>query len=347
MDFSLMIEPTPEAPAIAKYAESCGFKTIFFIDSHIGWREVYPYLTLCVRETSRIGVGTLVTNPVIRHPTVTASAFATLQEISGGRMVLGIAKGDSSMRMLGERQTTMAQFRRGVRLIQRLSNGETVEYKPAKPGYEKWLAQSGGKPQQIHLGWYKAQNHLPLYIAGYGPKSLQFAGEAGDGVVVQAPDVEIIRWSLSHVHQGARAVGRDPQSVRVVVSGPALVSSDVKKARDALRWFVQGVWNHSAHLLEIYDRSELPRNLIAGVPKNFTSDYNEHIKVDAEELHQIPDSAVDAFAVFGPPERCVERIQEVAAAGAQEFIIYGLIMPRTDIERLLRDLADKVIPRCQ
>ncbi len=347
MDFSVLIETGPDAPAIAKCAESCGFKTIFLIDSHIGWREVYPYLTLCVRETSRIGVGTLVTNPIIRHPTVTASAFATLQEISGGRMVLGIAKGDSSVRILGERQATMAEFRRGARLIHQLANGETIEYKPKQPGREKWLAQSGGKTQKIHLGWYKSPKRLPMYIGGYGPKTLQFAGEAADGVVIQAPDVEIMRWSLSRVHEGAHAAGRDPRSVRVAVSGPAVVSSDVKRTRDALRWFVQAVWNHSAHLLELYDRASLPHNLIAGVPPNFVSDYTEHVQVDAEELRQVPDAAVDALTVFGPAERCMARFQELAAAGAHEFIVYALAIPRAQIERELRDLADQVLPRCQ
>jgi len=347
MDFSVLIETGPDAPAMAKFAESYGFKTIFLIDSHIGWREVYPYLTLCARETSRIGVGTLVTNPITRHPTVTASAFATLQEISGGRMVLGIAKGDSSVRLLGERQATMAEFRRGARFIHQLANGQAIEYQPKHPGHEKWLAQSGGKTQKIHFDWYKPPKHLPMYIGGYGPKTLRFTGEAADAVVIQAPDVEIMRWSLGHVRDGAQAVGRDPREISVVVAGPAVVSSDIKRTRDALKWFVQAVWNHSAHLLELYDRSSLPSNLVAGVPPDFVSDYREHVREGAEELRQVPDTAVDALTVFGSAERCVARFHELAAAGAREFIVYALALPRMQIERELRDLAEQVIPQCQ
>ena len=72
MEFSFLAETNPDAPALAKLAESYGFGSFFLLDSHVAWREVYPYLTLCVRDTSRIRIGTLVTNPLTRHPTVTA-----------------------------------------------------------------------------------------------------------------------------------------------------------------------------------------------------------------------------------------------------------------------------------
>src|SRR5436190_6598393 len=187
MDFGILVETNPDAPALAKLAEAHGFRTIFLIDSHVGWREVYPYLTLCAQATSKIRIGTLVTNPITRHPTVTASAFATLQEISAGRMVLGIAKGDSAMRILGERQATLAEFRAGVRLIQQLANGEAVEYRPRHPGHEKWLAQTGGRTERIQLHWYQPPAKIPVYIGGYGPPTLQFRRQAADGVVGLAP----------------------------------------------------------------------------------------------------------------------------------------------------------------
>lgn len=345
MDFGVLVECNPDAPAMAKLAEANGFSGIFIIDSHVGWREVYPYLTLCARETSRIRIGTLVTNPVTRHPTVTASAFATLNEISGGRMVLGIAKGDSATRVIGERQATMAEFKSGVRLIQRLMNGETVEYKPKTPDRAKWLVQAGGKPLSIHFQWYKPPGKIPTYIGGYGPKTLHFAGEAADAVVVQAPHPDAVKWSLGHAHAGARSVGRDPTSLRTVVSGPIVVDEDLKKACDDLRWFVQAVWNHSAHLLEHYKRSELPESLVVGLPDNFRSDYSEHVVRHAEELKQVPDRAVDLLTVFGSADRCVERLQQLAGAGTKEFIHYALAMPRAEIDESIRTIGKQIIPR--
>ncbi|HZP41855.1 MAG TPA: LLM class flavin-dependent oxidoreductase [Candidatus Binatia bacterium] len=348
MDFGILVECNPDAPAIAKLAEANGFKSFFIIDSHVGWREVYPYLTLCARETSRIRIGTLVTNPVTRHPTVTASAFATLNEISNGRMVLGIAKGDSATRVIGERQATMAEFRNGVRLIQRLMNGETVEYTPKTPDKAKWLAQAGGKPIETRFHWYEPPGRIPTYIGGYGPKTLHFAGEGADAVVIQAPHPSAVQWSLGHAFEGAKGAGRDPKTLRIVVSGPIGVNDDMKKATDDLRWFVQAVWNHSAHLLEHYQKSELPEALVTGLPADFHSDYSEHIVRDAEELKQVPDRAVDLLTVIGPADRCVERLEQLAAMGASEFIHYALgALSKAEIDESIRTIGKHIIPRMQ
>lgn len=347
MDFSILVETNPDAPELAKLAEERGFSGFFLIDSHMDWREVYPYLTLCVKATSRIKVGTLVTNPVTRHPTVTASAFATLHEISGGRMVMGIARGDSSVRALGERQATIAEFRDRARMIRHLANGDSIQYTPKQPGKEKWLAQSGGGPRDVRLTWYTPPERLPMYIGGYGPRVLQLAGEIADGVVVQAPDLEILQWSLGQLRVGAEKAGREPGSIRVVVAGPVVVSDDPAGARDNLRWFVQAVWNHSADLLERYDRSELPKNLLLGLPSDFRSDYTEHVQREAEELRQVPDEAVDALTVAGPAEKCAGQIRELEAAGAKEFIVYGLAMPRAEIEEMIETISTQIIPRCR
>ncbi|MGD9763191.1 MAG: LLM class flavin-dependent oxidoreductase [Candidatus Binatia bacterium] len=345
MEFGVLIETMPEAPRIAKLAEDNGFDAIFMIDSHVGWREVVPYLTLAARDTQRIRIGTLVTNPVTRHPTVVASYFATLQEISNGRMVCGIAKGDSSTRVMGERQATMAEFKESIKLIKELMNGGTVQYTPKHPDKAKWLKQAGGKPLPINFHWYKPPKNVPVYIGGYGPKTLQFAGEAADGVVIQAPHPDAMQWSLRHAHAGAKAAGRDLKTLRTVVSGPIVVSDDMKKACDDQRWFVQAVWNHSAHLLEYYKREELPESLVIGLPDNFRSDYSEHVIRDAEELSQVPDRAVDLLTVYGPAGRCIERLEQIKAAGGQEFIHYALAMPPAEIEESIKTIGKQIIPR--
>ncbi len=345
MQFSILIETLPHAPAIAKLAEENGFTGIFLIDTHIGWREVVPYLTLCARETKRLRIGTLVTNPVTRHPTVVASYFATLHEISNGRMVCGIAKGDSATRVMGERQATMKEFRESIDLIKRMMNGEEVLYTPKHPDRSAWLKQAGGKPLKIQFHWYKPPAKLPVYIGGYGPKTLQFAGEVADAVVVQAPHTDSLSWMLGHAHAGARRVGRDPATLKTVVSGPIVINDNLKQALQDQRWFVQAVWNHSAHMLEHYKREELPESMILGLPKDFRSDYSEHVRRDAEELSQVPERAVDLLTVTGPVSRCIERLQELKAGGGQEFIHYALAMPQAEIEESIRRIGKDIIPR--
>jgi alkanesulfonate monooxygenase SsuD/methylene tetrahydromethanopterin reductase-like flavin-dependent oxidoreductase (luciferase family) len=257
-----------------------------------------------------------------------------------------IAKGDSSTRVIGERQATMAEFKNGVRLIQRLMNGETVEYKPKTPDKAKWLAQAGGKPIKTHFHWYKSPGKIPTYIGGYGPKTLEFAGEAADAVVVQAPHRSAVEWSLGHAYAGAKKVDRDPKSLRVVVSGPIAVSDDARKACDDLRWFVQAVWNHTAHLLEHYKRSELPEALVTGFPDDFRSDYSEHIQREADELKQVPDRAVDLLTVFGSADRCLERLRDLSAIGVKEFIHYAVgALPKAEIDEQLTTLGKQIIPR--
>src|SRR5262249_54882194 len=154
------------------------------------WLEPYPLLTMMALNTTRMRLGTCVTNPAVRDPTVTASALATLNLISGGRMDLGIGRGDSSRRVLGKRPTTLADLDATVRDIRRLAAGDTVDY--------------DGEP--IQLSW--ARGTLPVWIAGYGPKALQLTGRIADGVILQLADPAIIKWSLGFLREGALAAGR-------------------------------------------------------------------------------------------------------------------------------------------
>src|SRR5215469_10456831 len=170
--------------------EGHGFKHIYLIDSHVEWREISPYLTLAILNTRNATVGTCVTNPVSRNPTVVASLFATLQELSGGRMILGIGKGDSSLRRLGEKPAQLKEFKEKAHLIQKLASGEEVTYVPRFPAHESWHVQAEDVVK-LKFKW-APRMRLPLYIAGYSPRVLQFAGAMADGVFLQIADLETI-----------------------------------------------------------------------------------------------------------------------------------------------------------
>src|SRR4029450_13915001 len=105
----------PEMPperlvSLVRQAESAGFTYGWSFDSHILWQETYPLLALIAINTRTMRLGTLVTNPVVRDPTVTASLLATLNIISNGRMDLGIGRGDSSRRVMVKKPTTMERL---------------------------------------------------------------------------------------------------------------------------------------------------------------------------------------------------------------------------------------------
>src|SRR3954471_11876850 len=151
--FTLMPDHTIERTlALTRQAEAAGFEYGWLFDSHVLWREPYILLTLMAEATTTLRLGTCVTNPATREPSVTASALAVLEEVSGGRMDLGIGRGDSGRRVLGKPPTTMAALEEAIVVIRDLVEGRTVEYEGT----------------ELHFPW-TGRWQLPVWVAGYGP----------------------------------------------------------------------------------------------------------------------------------------------------------------------------------
>jgi len=201
MQFGFTLKPDHSIPAtleLSKAAEDAGFDYGWLFDSHVLWRDPYPLLTLMAEHTTRLRLGTCVTNPGTREPTVTASALATLNELSGGRMDLGIGRGDSARRVLGKAPITLANTEEAVRVIRELVEGRSIVYE-------------GTELQFTWTGRWK----LPVWIAGYGPMALAMAGRVADGVILQLADPDLIRWFAGQIREAAVVAGRDPASVRI------------------------------------------------------------------------------------------------------------------------------------
>src|SRR3954465_8326436 len=193
----------PETLELTRVAEDAGFEHGWVFDSHVLWREAYPLLTLMAEHSNRLRLGTCVTNPGTREPTVTASALATLDEISGGRMDLGIGRGDSARRMLGKPPITMANTEEAIRVIRTLVAGGSIDYEGT----------------QLNFPWTRGWE-LPVWIAGYGPMALAMTGRVADGVILQLADADLIGWFVGQVREAERAAGRPAGSVRVQAAAP-------------------------------------------------------------------------------------------------------------------------------
>src|SRR5207247_3693237 len=229
--FTLKPDMNPERViALTRQAENAGFACGWVFDSHVLWQDPYPLLTLMAANTRRMRFGTCVTNPVVRDPTVTASALATLNEISGGRMDCGIGRGDSARRVIGKPPVTMDRLEEAIGLIRDLAAGREVEYDGTK----------------VQLKW--ATGELPIWVAAYGPKALRLAGRVGDGVILQLADPYLIEWFLRYVREGAEEAGRRFEDVKVMAAAPAYVTDDLAHARDEVRWFPALVSNHVVEL---------------------------------------------------------------------------------------------------
>lgn len=326
MDFGITLKPdmAPERViALTRQAEEAGFGYGWLFDSHILWLEPYPLLTIMALNTRRMRLGTCVTNPATRDPSVTASALATLNLISGGRMDLGIGRGDSARRVLGKKPTTLARLEEAVRIIKDLAEGRPTDY----------------DGEQIQIEWGKGE--LPVWIAGYGPKALHLTGRMADGVILQFADPHLIKWCLGFVHEGARAAGRDPDSIRVMAAAPVWVSDDLATARERVRWFPALVSNHVMDLVARYDQSELPPELTAYVRDRAGYDYLHHAEVGSSNAQFVSDDVVDRFCIVGPVEEHKRRLQELADMGVDQFNIY---LMSGDEEATLEVYGREIVP---
>src|SRR4030081_286878 len=207
MQFGITIKPdmpVERIVALTRQAEAAGFQYGWIFDSHVLWLEPYPMLTPMATNTKKMRLGPCVTNPATRDITVTSSLFATLNLISGGRMQLGIGRGDSSRRVLGKKPVTVAQLEESVKDFRDLTGSREIAYEDGKARLA-WA--TGGVP--------------PVWVAGYGPKVLELAGRIADGVILQFADPDLIAWCVSFVKKGAEAAGRDPRKIEIMAAAPA------------------------------------------------------------------------------------------------------------------------------
>ena len=308
MKFGITLKPDhryERSVDLARRAEANGFGYGWMFDSHILWRDPYPLLTLMGAATTEMRLGTCVTNPATRDITVTASALATLNEITGGRMDLGIGRGDSARRVMGKRPTTVAYMEECCRIVRALTAGEQIELEGT----------------EIQLPW-ASQGPVPVWVAGYGPMALAAAGRVADGIILQLADPDIIRWCMGFVRAAAEEAGRDPDAIEVMAAAAAYVSDDIAEARDRVRWFPALVSNHVVDLINKYDKADLPESLWHYVENREGYDYLHHAEVGSDNARFVSDEIVDRFAIVGSTDAHAERLAELRDAGVTQFNVY-------------------------
>ncbi|HEY6056950.1 MAG TPA: TIGR03842 family LLM class F420-dependent oxidoreductase, partial [Candidatus Limnocylindrales bacterium] len=261
-------------------------------------------LTLMAEASTTLRLGTCVTNPATREPSVTASALAVLNEVSGGRMDLGIGRGDSARRVLGKQPTTIKDLEEAVHVIRALVEGRPVEYEGT----------------MLQLTWTRG-DPLPVWIAGYGPVALRLTGRIADGAMLQIGDPDLIRWFTSQVRASEVESGRAPGSVKIMAAAPAYVG-DLATARDRVRWFPALVSNHVVDLVNKYPKDDLPAELTGYVRSRTGYDYHHHAEVGSSNAEFVTDDIVDRFCLVGSVDSVVARVQELADAGVDQFNLY-------------------------
>jgi probable F420-dependent oxidoreductase len=312
---------------LLELAEKQGFDYGWTYDSHVLWQESIPLLTLAAARTSRMKLGPFVTNPGTREPTVLASAYATMQVISEGRMVMGIGRGDSARRVIGLQPVKVAEFEESCRMIKELMNGRTVEW--------------NGK--ELKFEWAFDGPDIPMYVAGYGPKALAVAGRVSDGVIIQLADPVIIEWIMDTARKAAEEAGRDPAALECIVGAPSKVSDDIASAREEVRWVPAMVSNHVMDLIEKYGwDSNIPSELTDFVKTRKGYDYKDHSRVGAKHGEFVTDEICDRFCVIGNADECRKKLRELEAVGVDQFNIYLMTHGQ---EETLEAYGREIIPQ--
>jgi probable F420-dependent oxidoreductase len=328
MDIGVVLQTTPPSARVidlATKAETYGFSHVWTFDSHILWQEPFPIHTEILANTRKVMVGPMVTNPATRDWTVTASVFATLNEMFGNRTVIGIGRGDSAVRVINGKPTTIATLRDAVHVIRELANGRSAEYRGSS----------------IRFPW-ASKSRVEVWVAGYGPKALKLIGEVGDGFILQLADPDITEWTIGAVRKAAAEVGRDPDDVMICVAAPAYVGEDLAVARDQCRWFGGMVGNHVADIVARYgETSDVPKALTEYIKGREGYDYSEHGKVGNVHTQFVPDEIVDRFCILGPVEEHVRRLEELKGLGVHQFAVY---LQHDAKDETLQAYGEKVIP---
>src|SRR5580704_16490095 len=177
MDYGFAFLSAADIHKDVALAERKGFTHAWLYDTQMICADVFQCLALCAIKTKKIKLGTNVTNPSSRIAPVTACNFATLNVLAPGRVIMGIGTGNTSRRTLGMPAAKLAELRTHVEVCRGLWNRATVPY------------QEGDRRRQIRFldpdaGLINLRDSIPVYLAGSGPKSLELAGEIGDGVIL-------------------------------------------------------------------------------------------------------------------------------------------------------------------
>jgi probable F420-dependent oxidoreductase len=308
MEFGITIKPdltVDRIVSLTRQAESVGFRHGWIFDSHVIWMEPFPLMTLMAANTKKMRLGPCVTNPAVRDVTVASSLFATLNLISNGRMQMGIGRGDSSRRVLGKKPTTLEHLEQFVKAFRELNAGNTIDHEGVATIFP-----------------WTNKKVPPVWVAGYGPKALRTAGRIGDGVILQFADPDLISWCLGFVREGAQEAGRDFSKIQVMAAAPVWASSDLKVARDRVRWFPALVSNHVMDLISKYKPEELPPSLTSFVKGKGAYDYHHHCEVGSDNADFVSDEVIDRFCLVGPIEDHHKKLEALKKVGVTQFNIY-------------------------
>jgi probable F420-dependent oxidoreductase len=328
LDIGVVLQTDPPATTLierAVAADEAGFSHFWTFDSVVLWQEPFVLYSQVLAATHELVVGPMVTNPVTRDWSVTASLFATLNDQFGPRTVCGIGRGDSAVRVVGGKPSNLATLAQSVDVIRSLAAGAEVEI----------------DGRMVRIPWVRTAGP-EVWVAAYGPKALAVAGAHGDGLILQVADPFLVEWSVRTAREAAEAADRDPAKLTVCVAAPAYVGDDRAHQRDQCRWFGGMVGNHVADLVARYGARSgaVPAALTDYISQRQGYDYAHHGRAGNPDTEFVPDEVIDRFCLLGGVGDHLEKLQELEALGVDQVALY---LMHDQIDETLEAYGDSII----
>jgi 5,10-methylenetetrahydromethanopterin reductase len=302
------------------------------VDSQNLAGDPYVGLALAAGASERLRLGTGVTNPATRHPVATAAAAASLQVASGGRMVLGIGRGDSALAHLGSAPVPAGMLERYLRIVRAFLRNEEVpfadlaSYMPAgvRPVESLGLADT---PSTSRLTWLPRDlAPVPVEVAATGPRVLRLAALHADRVMLAVgADPARVSWAASYVRQVREEAGLDPDGVAIGSYVNVVCHPDVDAARSMVAGGLATFARFSVMDGEVRTPVDAAQQKVL-IDLHGAYDMHHHTEVGSPQTERMPPDFVDRFGIVGAPDRCVARLRELASFGIDRFVISGPTM---------------------
>jgi 5,10-methylenetetrahydromethanopterin reductase len=298
------VDPPEEFARNVSLIEELGYDQLWLTDSSLHARYVFAYMTLAAVNSSRFLIGSGVSNPLTRHPAMLAAAIATVDEISGGRAILGIGVGDRPLNALGFKPAPLRQLEASISAIRRLLAGETVS------------TADNVRLVDAHLS-IPARRELPVYVSASGPRTLELAGRVADGVVLLAGMFDAgIDFALEHIRRGAETAGRPMPDIAAFLYGSIRDDSQlaIDEARSIAAWFPQTA--------PVYcELAGMPRDLVEQVRANYVGGEFQEARRAAG---LIPDALVARLALAGTPADAADKVAMLRERGIDCINVFPL-----------------------
>ncbi|MEA1985079.1 MAG: 5,10-methylenetetrahydromethanopterin reductase [Euryarchaeota archaeon] len=304
-------DPVLKIAHYAKLAEQQGFDNVWITD-HYNNRDVYTTLAVLAMNTNSIKLGTGVTNPYTRNAAITASSIGAINEISGGRAILGLGPGDKAtfdaMGISWDKPLTTTK--ENIEALKGFFAGKKVEQ-------DGKVVKFGGAKMAFKTG------NIPIYMGAQGPKMLELSGEVADGVLINASHPKDFEVAMEQITAGAKKAGRDPKDIDVAAYACFSIDKDAAKAKNAAKVVVAFIVAGSPDMV-------LERH---GIDPAAKTDIGAAIaKGDFGALmgSLVTDAMIDAFSICGTPDDCKQRIEELKAIGVTQIVVGSPIGPNKE-----------------